>query len=278
MHVDPHWPRASDWLAQGTGGDLTVVGCPTNVSVTPGRYDLGPDAIRAALARYSTHDFASGADIRTIGVRDAGNMVRPITGKTVILGGDNGATRIGVRALGVPLDRVGVITVDAHLDLRTLDTGPMNGNPIRGLLADGVLGYNIAQLGLQSFANSPAYAEVGRGAEIIQHTVEECREQGFAKLFASVLNRIAHHVDAIYVDIDLDAMDRAFAPGCPGSRPGGLLPSDLFVAARLSGRHVKVVAMDIVELDPTLDQQDRTAMTGARCLLEFAAGMAEAIR
>ena len=60
----------------------------------------------------------------------------------------------------------GLLTIDAHLDLRSLDGGLSNGNPVRALLADGLPGGQIVQVGLQSFANSAAYAEVAREAGI----------------------------------------------------------------------------------------------------------------
>ena len=213
-----------------------------------------------------------------MGVRDLGDGLDRISGKSAILGGDNGVTPVGVNALGTDLSRVGVITLDAHLDLRTLETGPMNGNPIRGLLEDGVRGENIAQIGLQSFANSTDYALFGMQSGIAQYTVEECVSRGVPVLLQEAVRNIEDRVDAIYLDIDLDAMDAAFAPGCPGARPGGLNPADLFFAARFGGMHPKVVAMDLVELDPERDQQDRTALAAARCLLEFALGIAEAKR
>jgi arginase family enzyme len=284
MHHDPQWPRASEWLASGSPlPALTVIGAPLNRSVTPGRCDLGPKAIRDALMRFSTYDFASGRDVRDLPVCDFLDidpaeieaMVGSVSGVVCLLGGDNGVTRPGVRGLGVPLDRVGLVTFDAHLDLRHLKDGPMNGNPIRGLLSDGILGTNIIQVGLQSFANSPEYADFGKSEGIIWVTAEQCHRSNFEYLFGPELDDLAKRVDAIAFDLDLDVMDRAFAPGCPGSRPGGLTPWQLRRAARIAGSHPKVRYVDIVELDPELDEGHRTAMAGAACLLEFAIGMLE---
>ena len=63
-------------------------------------------------------------------------------------------TRPGVHGLGLPLDQVGLITLDAHFDMRDLDRGLGNGNPVRALIEDGLPGRNIAQIGLAPFANS----------------------------------------------------------------------------------------------------------------------------
>jgi formiminoglutamase len=148
-----------------------------------------------------------------------------------------------------------------------------NGNPIRALLGDGLPGANIEQIGIQSFANSCAYAEVARAAGITVTTADEVRMRGIATLVQRSLDRLASRCDVIYVDFDLDVMDRAFAPATPGSRPGGLLPSDLRIAARICGLNPKVRAMDLVELDPAQDKSDVTTLTAAACLLSFASGL-----
>lgn len=299
LHNDPDWPRASAWLhGHPENPRLCVVGVPINRSVTPGSCHLAPAAIRHSLVKYSLYDFNTGSDLSDLAVRDCGD-VSLITGSSeerfesiseqlkkpfaseavVLLGGDNGVTRPGLRAMaaakGLRLDQVGLLTLDAHLDLRTMETGPMNGNPVRGLLEDGLPGANIVQIGLQSFANSPAYAAFGKEAGILQITAEQCHQSQFAELFAKELDRLCGRVEAVYFDLDIDVMDRAFAPGCPGSRPGGLAPWQVRQAAKIAGRNPKVAAMDLVELDPSLDIHEQTSLSAAAFLLEFAAGILE---
>ncbi|MEI7985708.1 MAG: agmatinase family protein [Armatimonadota bacterium] len=286
-YEDPGWNRASNWL----GGDcenprteLHVLGVPMNRSVTPGSCHLAPKAIREALFRFGTYSFSEESDLRQIKVKDHGDSKEPEVledvckhGRAVFLGGDNGVTRPAVKALAksqhLELSEIGVITLDAHLDLRHLNDGPMNGNPIRGLIEDGLPGANIVQIGLQSFANSPEYARFGEESGIRMITAEQCFGPDFDEFFRYELNRISSKVKAVYFDLDIDVMDRAFAPGCPGSRPGGLTPVMVRQAARIAGANKKVLAMDIVELDPELDINSCTAMACAACLLEFASGV-----
>ncbi|MBN9501579.1 MAG: hypothetical protein BGO01_00130 [Armatimonadetes bacterium 55-13] len=295
MHEDVNWPRASAWLAGHapgmTKGRLTVLGVPLNFSITPGNCDRAPRAIRESLVRFSTYAY-EGADVRELipddrgdltlfgGASDANGQIEEavvqIKDRAVLLGGDNGLTRPAVkglaRSLGLGLDRIGLITIDAHHDLRELDGGPINGNPIRGLLADGLPGSNVIQIGIQSFANSPQYAAVAKQEGIKVVPRGEVRDGQLADVLKSFLLRMPR-VDVVYIDIDLDAMDRAFAPGCPGARPGGFTPNDLREAAFEAGRNPKVRMIDLVELDPTKDINDVTAMAGAACMLSFAAGV-----
>lgn len=290
MALDPHWPRASGWLGAGhVEPRLSVVGAPFNRSVTPGHYDHGPDTICKILDRYSDAIFAGGGSLYDIPVRDFGDVdvdeedwTVSIPGLAealqfeagVILGGDNGATRAGVHALaqarGIHFNRIGLITLDAHLDVRDLDGGAMNGNPIRGLLEDGMDPTHIVQIGLQDFANSSYYMNVGLDAGIRAIPLDH---RSLPAVFEEELG-LADRVDALYVDFDLDVMDRAFVPGCPGARPGGITPREARQIARIAGRS-QVAVMDFVEFDPSKDVNDQTALIAAACLLEFAAGLAE---
>lgn len=292
-HDDPHWPRASAWLAgdRGAGkpdGRLAVIGVPVHLgSITPGRCDLAPAAVRRALFRYSPWDAAGNRDLSRVAVEDLGDLdvasLRPAecfapvrdgvvramnrSDAAVILGGDNSVTRPGVRALG----DCGLITFDAHFDLRDIAPRLTNGNPIRALLADGMPGRRIVQIGIQSYANSKAYGDVAREAGITFFTAEHVRLRGIDEVIAEAFQIIGDL--AVYIDLDLDVLDRAFAPATPGSRPGGLFPADVRRAARLCGAHRRVRAIDLVEIDPEKDINDITSLTAAACILEFASGL-----
>ncbi len=294
---DPNWPRASEWLrglpADESAGRLEVIGAPVRLgSLSGGRFDLAPSAIRAALERFSTFDGET--DICSIATRDAGDLpigdrspkealdeivhalgeALPRADAVALLGGDNSITRPAVRGLGLPLDRVGLITIDAHHDLRDTTGGLTNGNPVRALLEEGLPGNNIVQIGIQAFANSRRYAEVARDAGITVVTADEARRRGVEAVTAEALETLAGRARVIDVDVDVDVLDRAFAPASPGSRPGGVAPADVKAAARTAGRHPKVRAMDIVEVDPTKDVADITVLAAASFLLSFAAGLA----
>jgi formiminoglutamase len=303
LHEDRHWPRAHAWLAGESGhsarGLLRVLGAPLTLgSITPSRCDLAPKAIRDALVRFSTYDVAHGRDVRDLKVEDLGDLSvadlsvedaqQPIehalkdamvsADAVLVLGGDNAVTRPALRGMHGDLEQCGLLTLDAHLDLRTLEGGLRNGNPVRALLADGLPGENIVQIGIQSFANSSAYFQVAEDAGIDVIPVEQVAEEGMETVVERALYQLARRVETIYVDLDLDVMDRAFAPATAGSRPGGLTPLDIRRAAYLCGAHPKVRVMDLVEIDPTRDSNDMTAMAAAACLLSFASGLLERLQ
>lgn len=292
--VDPGWPRANVWLAgENPDPELIVVGVPSSTaSLSPSRADLAPLEVRDRLSGFSTFHGELGIDFSGVKVRDLGNwavsqldaaeMIPEVTrlattlpdaGLTLYLGGDNAITRPLVAAMG-GLDKVGVITFDAHHDVRTLDNGPSNGTPIRGLIEEhGLPGSNVVQIGIHSFANSATYRGYCDEKGITVTTIADIEERGIRTVVADAFDRLAH-CDRVYVDVDIDVLDRAFAPGCPGSRPGGLTVRQLATGVALTAADPKVEAMDFVEVDPTADRDHQTVDVMAHLMLTAIAGFA----
>lgn len=269
-----------------------------NSSITPGQCDLAPAAIRRALDRYSLYDPSGGIDLAKLAVADIGDVTlsgasaeeiffRIVQGikkaaanafAIVVFGGDNAITYPGMHALNLPFARCGLLTFDAHHDVRDLEGGLTDGNPVRALLRAGLPGSNIIQIGIQPFTNSPAYAQVARETGITVVTADEVQVRGIESAVSDALELLAAKTDAIYVDLDMDVLDRAFAPAAAGSRPGGLPPWMLRRAAHLCGAHPSVRIMDIVEIDPAKDIADCTTLAAASFFLAFASGVAERVR
>ena len=283
------WTSIADLVGQHPDAPVALIGAGLNErSLTPGRCDLGPRAFRAILPRFSTYDVETGAELTTR-VHDAGDLplkavspadafepVRDAVAAqasralTVLIGGNNAITRPGVHGLG--LDRVGVLTLDAHFDLRDTDQGLTNGNPIQALLEDGLDGRRISQVGLAPFANTKRAHDKAMAAGISVRTVRECRDQGLAVVVAEELARLSGLCEVIYVDFDIDVIDRSQWPASPGARPGGVSAQDFFDATRVIGAHPKVRAVDLTEYDPSLEIGDLGALTVGRWFCELLTG------
>lgn len=287
------WPNIAELLTEDRSALVALLGAPLNFgSVTPGRCDLSPETIRKTLRRLSTYDLETGQEL-TLAVRDRGDVpvsqlspadaftpivdtVRDCTSShalTLLMGGNNAITRPAAHALGVPLDKVGLVTLDAHFDLRETDQGPRNGNPIRCLLEDGLPGRNICQIGLAPFANTARMHRDALDAGIGVYTIADCKRRGIEAVLEDALARLSH-TDAIMVDFDIDVIDRAQCAGAPGARPGGMSADMFFAAARLLGGNAKVRLVDLTEFDPSLDVAEITALTAARWVCESLAGFA----
>ncbi len=295
------WPSLADLTRDAQDAQdapVAFVGAPlAEGSVTPGRCDLAPTAMRRAMRRVSSWDMETGLDLAALGLHDAGDIAldglspdeaTPVIRErlvplvrahplTILAGGNNAVTRPAVNALAealaVPLSRIGLVTFDAHFDLRECEGGRLvNGNPVRVLIADGLPGRNIAQIGLQPFANTRAMHAFARARGIRMATMAEVRRRGIEAVVDDVLARLSGRVDAIFVDFDIDVVARGMLPGAPGARPGGMDVVDFFVAARRIGAHPMVRAVDLTEFDPALDVSDISALTAARWLAELLAG------
>ena len=283
------WRSVADLIGDHPDASVALIGAGLNErSLTPGRCDLGPKALRAVLPRFSTYDVETERALSThvhdigdlamkaLSPADAFGPVRDAVAAqkdralTVIIGGNNAVTRPGVHGLG--LDRTGMMTLDAHFDLRDTDQGLTNGNPVQALLEDGLDGRRISQVGLAPFANTHRAHEKAKAAGISVRTARECRAQGLAVIVAQELERLSGLCDAIYVDFDIDVIDRSQWPASPGARPGGVSVQDFFEAARVIGACAKVRAVDLTEYDPSLEIGDLGSLTVGRWFCELLAG------
>lgn len=284
------WRSVADLVGDHPDAPVAVIGAPLNErSLTPGRCDLGPKAFRAVLPRLSTYDVETELEL-AVQVHDAGDVAlkavspadafEPVRDAvkaqahralTILIGGNNAITRPGAHALG--LDRVGVLTLDAHFDLRDTDQGLTNGNPIQALLDDGLDGVRISQMGLAPFANTRRAHEKAKTAGISVRMARECRERGLAVVVAEELERLSVLCEVIYVDFDIDVIDRSQWPASPGARPGGVSVHDFFDAARVIGAHPKVRVVDLTEYDPSLEIGDLSSLTVGRWFCEILSGV-----
>jgi len=278
---DALWPRAGNWPSPVAGehADVAVVGVPTyRTSLSPTHAHTTPAAVRAALQRYSLETALRIVDVgdavdpdRT----DATGFLASIDASVVIaIGGDNAATvPVALGRWGSRIGAAGLVTVDAHHDVRD---GVSNGSPVRQLLEAGLRGTRVTQVGIEPLANSAAYRARADDAGITVVLREDLHHRNIADVMAEAIDRAASAGGPVHVDLDVDVCDRAVAPGCPASVPGGISAYELRSAARAAGAHPAVTSVDITEVDAAADGPDaRTVRLAALCLLEIIAGVAD---
>ena len=287
---DGLWQRANTLFKPNLKqADIALLGFPVHKSsITPNSCHLAPKAIRSALARYSTYSASGDVDLRELKITDLGDVTGADSsnGKKVIakkvnglldkyglliaLGGDNSITYTVASGLFGDLSKVGLITLDAHHDLRD---GNTNGSPVWRLIQAGLPGKNIVQIGISDFANSKEYSTRAKEAGIFVITRAQLRNKSIQDAMKQAFAHLGRNVDHIYVDLDVDVCDRSVAPACPAATPGGISADELRQAAFLAGANYKVRAVDITEIDPKRDSKDeRTVRLAALLVLEIAAG------
>ena len=286
------WPNLSDLLVPATTrAPVALIGVPLAAgSVTPGHCDQAPQLLRQTLRRIGRYDVETGRELSariadlgdvelvSLSIEEATDPIRKAVEAsvsshelTLLVGGNNAATRPAILGLGVSLDQVGLITLDAHFDMRDLDDGLCNGNPVRALLEDGLPGRNIAQVGLASFANSRKMHEDALASGNLVITIGEVHSHGIGSAIEHALQHVGH-CTVIAIDCDIDVIDRSQFPAAPGARPGGMSANDFFAAVRRLASIPRVRLLDLVEWDPPLDPTDLGALVAARWVAECLAG------
>ena len=275
--------------------DIAVVGIPfdAGVSYRPGAR-FGPAAIRAASKLL--RPFNPAADLSPFAVQqvaDAGDMVvNPFSLDEAVTGIEHAARELGERAsrllvlggdhtVALPLLRavastepVAVVHFDAHLDTWDSYFGAAytHGTPFRRASEEGLL-------------DTSACVHVGtRGPLYGAGDLDDDRELGFAVVPATEIETlgttgIAERIRArvgdrpIYVSIDIDVLDPAFAPGTGTPEAGGMTSRELLAVLRgLAG--LRIVGADIVEVAPVYDHAEITSIAASHVAYEMVSAMA----
>ena len=291
---DQLWPRASAWLETAEAErnyDLGLMGIPAHLtSISPTNAHTTPAAIRAALQRYSTYSWSTETDVSTLSFADFGDVADPDSeageartsqlasdisaraGLTIGLGGDNSVTFAMARGVfGTHIETAGLITLDAHHDLRD---GVSNGSPVRRLVDElGLDGRRIVQIGIADFSNSPAYAARARDLGIHVIPRSALRDRSMTDVMAEAVSIAGAAGGPVHVDFDVDVCDRSVVPACPAAAPGGISADEFRQLAFEAGRYSQVRSVDFTEIDASIDSADgRTVRLAALAILELAAG------
>ena len=285
MAEDAKWPRAHSLISSANSpvGLIDVPASKTSISETNAHQT--PKAIREALLRYSTYSYSTGQDLSSLSVQDLGAIKDPDQNEeettkaiksaakdlTIALGGDNSITyEVGLGVFGDDLATAGLITLDAHHDLRD---GISNGSPVRRLIEAGLDPKRIVQIGINDFSNSAQYAQLASELGITVISREMVAEIGIKEACNIALNVAGSAEGPIHVDLDVDVCDRSAVPACPAAAPGGLSAFELRQATRILASNELVRGFDITEIDASKDSDDqRTIRLGALLILEMLSG------
>jgi formiminoglutamase len=293
--------NAREWLALGAEDpELVLLGAPiSKASISAVESWATPPAFRDALRRFPTWDAEHRVDVAQLRVRDLDDVVGDhddpdaraahdrIRGASadaartgavvVVVGGDNSLTRPAMQGVmaAQPDAAWGLVTLDAHHDCRPATGGSLNGTPVRELIESGLPGDRVAQIGIHPLGNAREHADWARAHGVHVFPLDAVRSDGVAGTVTSAMSVLrGRGVERVYVDFDLDVVDRAFAPACPASLPGGLRPDELFHAAFLLGATREVCAADLCEVDANADVNGITVRLAAATFVNFCSGVA----
>jgi arginase len=203
--------------------------------------------------------------------------------RAVVLGGDGSICLGAVSGASVALNgQLGLIYFDAHGDLNTDDT-TLTGN-IHGMQLASLMGMGNRELaelhGDQPKLNKeqvlhiggsdfdPAELELIARENIHMFTLFDLLSNGLAAALAKI-DALVARVPNVWVSLDLDVIDRVYAPGAGMPNNKGLSYREIAFLAEYIGKHANVVGMDLVEYSPLQDEQRKTAELGIELITTF---------
>jgi agmatinase len=279
------------------GFDVAIVGAPMDdlVSDRPGaRY--GPRAIRAASCPPGPH-LESGVDafaeLRVVDFGDAPVLpadaarshaaIEATVGEVVaagvlpiVLGGDHSIAEPDIRACAKPHGSVGLIHFDTHTDTGTQVFGVevSHGTPMYRLVRDGIVDPSrYVQIGLRGYW--PGEPEFRWQADhgITSFFMHDVRELGIGAVVERAIEIVGD--GPVFLTVDVDVLDPAFAPGTGTPEPGGMTSLELLGAVRTVAQRVDLAGADVVEVIPTaVGSADVTALVADRIVREILNGIA----
>ncbi len=201
----------------------------------------------------------------------------------LVLGGDH-SIALGSVAGAAQGRHIGLIWIDAHADCNTPDTSPsgnIHGMPLAALTGRGhprLVGVNgfatstpviqpahVALIGIRDV--DPLEREALHGSGIHAFTMHDIDRQGIAAIMEQAIRIVSRGTDGIHVSFDLDVVDPHEAPGVGTPVPGGISYREAHLAMEMIAQTGSLISLDLVEVNPILDERNTTAQLAAALAL-----------
>ncbi len=255
--------------------EYVIVGVPFDrtTSFRPGAR-FGPDSIRQHSWNFESYDLETGVSLSDLAIHDLGNTeefgsatqmadalreeIRPLyaAGRVpIVLGGDHACSPPSVEAYPDSAPSLGVLYLDAHMDFRSSYLGdPRSHGCSSRRILEKVGARNIVVLGVRSVSEEEIEDNKSIGMSYI--TAHEIAREGIESAVQRALNMLK--TERLYISLDIDAIDPAYAAGTGTPEPFGLTPRDVkhvigMAAPRLAG-------LDIMEVSPHYDSGNTSAL------------------
>jgi len=281
-------------------GRAVLIGFPQDEGVRRNGGRVGaaeaPREIRRFLYRLTPWDAISQADLGEGPPLDIGNVridgsmehSQEILGRIVgdilkagaipvVLGGGHETAFghfLGYAKANLP---VGIINIDAHLDLRPAINGlSHSGSPFRQAIEHSrfrLFGSNYVCMGAQPHVVSREHWEYARRHNCAIHWGPGVWPK-IIKAFDGEVDRLRANACSVYLSVDADAIRMMDVPGVSAPNPVGLIGEDVLRCARLAGSSTAVSSLDLVEINPRFDRDGQSARWAALVIWHFLVGLA----
>ena len=196
-------------------------------------------------------------------------------GLPIFMGGDHALALGSVAGMAAHAQSMGrplfVLWLDAHTDFHTpatTDSGNLHGTPVAYFTGrPGFEGFpgvknpvppqNVSMIGLRSV--DPAEVAALNGLNMSLHDMRSIDEHGIRAPLAAFLDKVAAADGLLHVSLDVDFLDPSFAPAVGTTVPGGATLREAHLVMEMLHDSELVASLDLVELNPFLDDRGRTA-------------------
>ncbi|HEX9261714.1 MAG TPA: agmatinase [Candidatus Bathyarchaeia archaeon] len=265
--------------------DYVILGVPFDVTST---YRMGarfgPTAIRQASLNIETSSFRSGLDVEDLLLHDAGDlnvstdiaktvdMVKLVVEdiiaagkKPVVIGGEHTITLGIAKGLGFKAKNTAIVSFDAHLDLRCEFLGlNLSHTTFMQLISEEVKPAKIIEVGTRAVCKDELSYAKKAGIEFF--TSQQILKEGSDQIARKLKQKLASYED-VYLTVDMDVLDPAFAPAVQNPEPEGISTTTLLdIVCALCDK--RVVGFDVLEIAPMFDQ-GVSAIVAAKVIFEM---------
>lgn len=189
----------------------------------------------------------------------------------ILLGGDHSVSWPGIRSLyDCTSGNIGIIHLDAHLDLvdESFIQGRYSGSSEirRAIELERISGNNVVQIGIRGYNYAEHYYYIKENG-ITVLTPEKIFDMGIGAVAEKALEIASKGTEHIYLTVDIDVLDSAFAPGSGANEPGGISSYQLFSFVKKVAPYVDVI--DIVEVNPMTDYRNMTSTVASKIVFDY---------
>ena len=245
---------------------------------------FGPNAIRQASLNIETYSFRSGVDLEDLKLYDAGDLNVSMDAKETVdltdlviadilmagkipvtLGGEHTVTLGMAKGLGSKAAETAIVSFDAHLDLRSEFMGlTLSHTTFMYLISKQVKPAKIIEVGTRSACKEElAYA---KRAKMDFFTSQQIIKQGSEQIIAELKAKLEPY-EHVYLTVDIDVLDPAYAPAVQNPEPEGINPTALLdIACAICDK--RLIGFDVLEITPAYDQ-GVTAIVAAKITFEL---------
>ncbi len=288
-------------MSSSSTRSVEIVGMPLDLGQSERGTDVGPTALRYARLverlRGQGHVVVDHGNVEVPAFTKVGESERPGViadvnrrlfslcrsiqkgdGLPLVLGGDHSVV-VGSVAASTSIERTGLLWVDAHGDFNTPETSPsgnVHGMPLAALIGRG--DPRLTSVSSNHFLRSEDVVLLGvrqldelertalRDAQIRVFSMRDIDQRGIHAVMREALSLLAH-TSRLHLSLDMDALDPHDAPGVGTPVRGGLTYREAHYIMEEVASCSRLVAMDVVEINPMLDVKNQTATTAVDLVL-----------